>query len=237
MPMYFTAYPEPWIEGVTREGKPSHDSPDKIVGSSFYGQVYQKLDTVIALYDIPPGTRFPHINGFFSKDLVNVTEGKPGWIFAQGGGAYFAYRPLAGYRWTPYLHYNGGWAKEKLSVGGQLLTSPHLKNGTIVQAASASEFESFEGLKVAIVALPLEFALEPAPTVKLTTLRGKKITFTYGQAPRADGEPADYSQWKLVEGPNLNAEIGGRKLTITHGRLQRVLDFNTLTIADTVTRP
>lgn len=62
--MYFTAYPEPWIEGVTREGKPSHDSPDKIVGSSFYGQVYQKLDTVIALYDIPPGTRFPHINGF-----------------------------------------------------------------------------------------------------------------------------------------------------------------------------
>lgn len=106
-----------------------------------------------------------------------------------------------------------------------------------MQAASASEFESFDGFKVAIVALPLEFALEPTPTVKLTTLRGKKLTFTYGQAPRADGEPADYSQWKLVEGPNLNAEIGGRKLTITHGRLQRVLDFNTLTIADTVTRP
>jgi|UniRef100_UPI00404B4F04 hypothetical protein len=237
MQMYFTAYPEPWIKGVTHEGKPSYDSPDKIVGSSPYEQVYQNLDTVIALYDIPPGTRFPHINGFFSKDLVNVTEDKSGWIFAQGGRAYLAYRPLAGYHWIPYLHYNGGWAKEKLPVGGQLLTSPHLKNGTIVQAASASEFESFDAFKVAIVALPLEFALEPVPTVKLTTLRGKKIIFTYGQAPGADGEPADYSQWKLFEGPHLNAEIGGRKLTITHGRLQRVLDFNTLTIADTVTRP
>jgi hypothetical protein len=38
----------------------------------------------------------------------------------------------------------------------------------------------------------------------------------------------------LFEGPYLNAEIGGRKLTITHGRLERILDFNTLTITDRV---
>ena len=135
MQMYFTAYPEPWIKGVTKEGKPSYDSPDKVVGSSPYEQVFQDLDTVIALYDIPEGTRFPHINGFFSKDLVNLTEDESGWIFAQGGQTYLAYRPLAGYHWIPYLHYSGGWAKEKLPIGGQLLTSPHLQNGTIVQGS------------------------------------------------------------------------------------------------------
>jgi hypothetical protein len=237
MQMSFTAYPEPWIKGVTNEGKPSYDSPDKVVGSSPYEQVFQDLDTVVALYDIPEGTRFPHINGFFSKDLINLTEDKSGWIFAQGGKAYLAYRPLAGYHWIPYLHYSGGWAKERENLGGSILTSPHLKNGTIVQAADESEFKSFDEFKAAIKALPLEFTLTPEPSVKLTTLRGKQLTFTYGQTPVVDGMPVDYSKWKLFEGPHLNAEIGGRKLTITHGSLQRVLDFNTLTIADSVTQP
>jgi len=234
MQAYFITYPEPMIKAVTFEGKPSYDSPDKLVGSSPYEQVFQDLDTVIALYDIPAGTRFPHINGFFSKDLVNVTEDPSGWIFAQGGRAYLAYRPLAGYHWEKYLHYTSGWAKVRLDLGGRILTSPHLKNGTLVQAASASEFKDFAAFKAAIKALPLDFRLEPTPSVAFTSLRGKKITFTYGAAPSVDGRAIDYSKWKLFEGPYLNAEVGGRKLTITHGRLERVLDFNTLTITDRV---
>jgi len=234
MQSQFATYPEPMIKAVTFEAKPSYDSPDKIVGTSSYERVFQDFDTVVALYDIPAGTRFPHINGFFSKDLVNLTEDKSGWIFAQGGRAYLAYRPLAGYRWIKYLHRNGGWAKELQDLGGQLLTSPHLKNGTIVQAASASEFKSFADFQAAIRALPLEFSLEPVPAVKLTTLRGKQVAFTYGQPPAVNGVPVDYSKWKLFEGPYLNAEVGGRKLTITHGALQRVLDFNTLSITDSV---
>ena len=237
MQSQFATYPEPMITGVTFEGKPSFDSPDKVVGVSYFERVFQDLDTVIALYDIPEGERFPHINGFFSKDLVNVTEDESGWIFAQGGKAYLAYRPLAAYHWIKYLHIDGGWGKEKLDLGGRLLTSPHLKNGTIVQAASADEFESFDAFKAAIRALPLEFSLEPTPSVKFTSLRGKAIEFTYDQAPVVDGTTVDYSKWKLFEGPHLNAEVGGRKLTITHGRLQRVLDFNTLTIADSVLEP
>jgi hypothetical protein len=234
MQSQFATYPEPMIKAVTFEAKPSYDSPDKIVGTSSYERVFQDFDTVVALYDIPAGTRFPHINGFFSKDLVNLTEDKSGWIFAQGGRAYLAYRPLAGYHWIKYLHRNGGWAKELQDLGGQLLTSPHLKNGTIVQAASASEFKSFADFQAAIRALPLEFSLEPVPAVKLTTLRGKQVAFTYGQPPAVNGVPVDYSKWKLFEGPYLNAEVGGRKLTITHGALQRVLDFNTLSITDSV---
>jgi hypothetical protein len=49
-----------------------------------------------------------------------------------------------------------------------------------------------------------------------------------------DGRAVDYGAWKLFEGPYLNAEVGGRRLTITHGRLERVLDFSTLTISDRV---
>lgn len=234
MQTYFTELPDQMTKGVTKEGKASYDSPDKFLGCSRFEQVFQDLDTVIALYDIPAGTRFPHINGFFSKDLVNLTVDPSGWIFAQGGRAYLAYRPLADYELKPIARIKSSWTGERADTGDKILTSPHLKNGTIVQAASMDEFKSFADFQAAIRALPLEFKLAPVPTVKFTTLRGKAVVFTYGAAPVVNGEPVDYSKWKLFEGPYLNAEKGSRKLTLTHGRLERVLDFNTLTITDRV---
>ena len=80
----------------------------------------------------------------------------------------------------------------------------------------------------------LEFSLAPVPMVKLKTLRGREITFGYDQAPMVDGRKIDYAKWQLFEGHHLNAARGSKKLTITHGRLERVLDFNTLTITDRV---
>lgn len=234
MQMYFTELPDQMIKGVAKEGKPSYDTPDKILGSSRFERVFQDLDTVVALYDIPVGTRFPHINGYFSKDLKNFSEDASGWIFAQGGNAYLAYRPLAGYTWEALTKYKSTWSSDRLETGDRRLVSPHLKNGTIVQAAGVEEFKSFEEFKQAIKALKLEVKLEPTPTIKMTTLRGKKVEFTYDQAPIVDGRKVDYSKWKLFEGPYLNAEKGSRKLTLTHGRLERVLDFNTLTIVDRV---
>lgn len=238
MQMQFSTYPEPMPRGVAVEGKPSYDSADKILGCSPYEKVFQDLDTVIALYDIPAGTRFEQVNGFFSKDLRDVTEHESGWIFARGGDAYLAYRPLADYSWMPHLSYQRaprttGYAFYREHTGGRILVSPHRRNGTIVQAASASEFASFEAFQNAITALPLEFSLDPVPTVTMTTLRGKQVSVTYGDAPIIDGEPVDYAKWQLFEGTHLNAELGSRKLTITHGDLQRVIDFNTLTISNT----
>lgn len=243
MQTYFTELPDHMIEALASQGKPSYDVPDKILGSSPYERVFQDKDTVIALYDIPAGTRFPHINGFFSKDLVNVTEDKAsGWIFAQGGNTYLAYRPLAGYEWQHRLGYKqlpstSGYKWERVDLGDKgdkLLYSPHLKNGTLIQAASASEYRSFADFQAAIRALPLRYRLAPTPSVTFTSLRGRKLEFTYGEAPRVDGRVVNYDAWKLFEGPHLNAERGSRRLAITHGRLERVLDFNTLTITDRV---
>ena len=226
----FTDPPDGMIGAAVNLAKPSYDSPDKLLGGSPYERVFQDLDTVVALYDIPPGTRFGQVNGFFSKDLLKLTEDKSGWIFAQGGNTYLAYRPLAPYEWT-----RTEWGQFPLTATrDSVLVSPHLKNGTIVQAAAVSEFPTFDAFKAAINALPLEFKLEPTPTVKMRTLRGKNVVFTYGAVPIVDGQPVDYSKWKLFEGPYLNAEKGSRQLTLTHGHLKRVLDFNTLTITDSV---
>lgn len=66
---------------------------------------------------------------------------------------------------------------------------------------------------------------------------GKKVTCAFGQTPTVDGRPLDYSKWKLFEGPYLNSEVGSRRLTITHGPLERVLDLNALTATDRVRTP
>ena len=73
--------------------KKSYDSPDKFV-EGLRTKIFQDQDTVIALYDIPRDTRFPHINGFFSKDLAELREDPSGWIFARGGDALIACGPL-----------------------------------------------------------------------------------------------------------------------------------------------
>jgi len=234
MQMYFAELPDKMTKGVTKEGKASYDSPDKLLGSSRFERVFQDLDTVIALYDIPPGTRFPHINGFFSKDLVDLTEDASGWIFARGGDTYLAYRPLAPFEWQPLKGFKSSWTGDRFDKGDRRLFSPHLKNGTIVQAASVSEFASFADFQAAIRTLPLKWVLAPVPSVTLKTLRGKTVSFTYDQAPVVDGKRIDYSRWKLFEGPYLNAEKGSQKLTLTHGRLERVLDLGTVTVTDRV---
>lgn len=222
--MYFTEMPDHMPEAVTFQGKPTYIAADKVLGGSQYEQVFQNLDTIISLTNTPAGATWEHVNGFFSKDLAVLEEDPSGWIFAQGGRAYLAYRPLSSYEWHPF---------EK---GGKRLYSPSRQNGTILQVASASEFKSWDEFKAAIRALPLTITLQPAPRVKFTTLRGHRVECAYGEAPRVDGRVLDYEkEWKLFSGPYLNAEVGSGTLTMTHGRLRRVLDFNALTITDAVT--
>ena len=213
--MYFPPMLDAFLEAVVRS-KTTYDSPDKLLGGSPYEQIFQDQDTVIALYDIAEGEKFPHINGFFPDDLKRFVEHESGWIFAQGGDAYIAYRPLAEYEWKP------------IEKGGKRLYGPSLHNGTILQAAAASEFDSFEAFQQAIVALPLEYALDPVPTVQFRSLRGREMRFTYGQTPRLDGEPLDYAAWPSFAGPFLNSEAGSRKLILTHGELRHEIDLSDL---------
>jgi hypothetical protein len=216
---YFTFGPDFGTETVVRS-KRAYDSPDKFLGGSFYEKILQDEDTLIALYDIPREARFPHINGFFSKDLAETREDPSGWIFTRGGDAWIACRPLQPWTWKP------------LAEGGRRLFSPRLHNGVIVQAAPRSEFRDIEGFRAAILALPLEFRADPTPAARFRSLRGRALEFTYGQTPRIDGRALDYDHWPLFGGPFLESEVDSEKLSIRHGSLRRTLDFRALTVRD-----
>jgi hypothetical protein len=216
---YFTFPPDLSVAEVV-SSKKSYDSPDKFVGGSPYEQIFQDQDSVIVLYDIPNGTRFPHINGFFSKDLAELREDPSGWIFARGGEAFIACRPLQPYSWRP------------IDGGGQRLFSPYLKNGMVVQVAARPEFRDMETFRRAILALKLAFKLTPTPSVSFESLRGKTLDFTYGQTPRVDGTPLDYSRWPLFGGPFVEAAVNSEQLILKHGNMRRTLDFRSLTVTD-----
>ena len=215
---YFVFNPDAGTEGVVKSKK-TFDSPDKLLGGSPYEKLFQDEDTVIALYNIPSETRFPHVNGFFSKDLSDVVEDPSGWIFMRGGSsAYLACRPLQPYSWKPIVG------------GGRRLFSPHLKNGFVVQVAAMSEYSDFAAFKRAIIALPLDFRLDPVPTVHFKSLRGKQLDFDYGGAPKVNGQTLNYASWPLFGGPFMEAAVDSEQLILKYEGMRRVLDFKTLTI-------
>jgi hypothetical protein len=216
---YFVFTPDGGIDDVVRSKK-FYDSPDKFSGGSPYEKIVQDQDTLVALYNIANEARFPHINGFFSKDLAEVREDASGWIFLRGGDALIACRPLQPYFW------------KEIAGGGRRLFSPYLKNGVVVQVAAASEYRDLEAFRQAILALPLTFHLEPVPAVRFRSLRGSTIDFTYGETPRINGRALDYEHWPLFGGPFLESQVDSQVLTIRYGSMRRTLDFRTLTVSE-----
>ena len=219
---YFVFNSDNATEGVVKSKK-TYDSPDKFLGGSPYEKIVQDQDTVIDLYDIPPATRFPNVNGFFSKDLAEIVEDPSGWIFMRGGkSTYIACRPLQPYFWKP------------IAGGGKRLFSPYLQNGFVVQVAAASEFPDLAAFGRAIVKLPLEFHLTPTPRVKFRSLRGKAMEFTYGGVPRVGGAELDYAHWPLFGGPFVEAGVDSEQLILKYGKMRRTLDFRKLTVVDSL---
>jgi hypothetical protein len=89
-----------------------------------------------------------------------------------------------------------------------------------------------DAFRRAILDLPLEFHLDPVPSVRFRSLRGKLMTFTYGQRPQLDGVPLDYEHWPLFGGPFVEAAVDSETMTLKYGRMRRVLDFRNLTVTD-----
>ena len=217
--MYFPEEPQLMTEAVLKGKKETYDSPDKLTGGSPFEQVFQHRSTLIALYDIPAGTRFPHVSGYFSRKLLHVERDPSGWIFSRGSNALFACFPLAPYEWQD-------------EPGGDLrMHCPHLKCGFVIQVVSASAFDD-AAFRAAVRDAYLEGVTDPVPSVRYRTIEGDLLTFAYGSTPTINGVEVDYEQWPLFDGPFMRAARGSGRLELAHGKRRRLLDFQTLTIIE-----
>ncbi|MFW6353821.1 MAG: hypothetical protein ACOC3I_05490, partial [Verrucomicrobiota bacterium] len=231
--MYFATDWDTVTDLIARS-KVDYDSPDKLEGGSPYEQIFQHTKTLIGLYDIPAGSRFPHIHTLFSRDLEERIEDDSGWIFARGGPLFLAYRPLVPGEWRPVDWTGllkggaGGWFStnfEEISAGSESYVSEALHNGYVLEVAPVGDFASYEAFQETIRALPLTHRLDPVPAIEFTTLEGTRLTATYGAAPTVDGEAVDYATWPLFEGPFAEAERESEALLIRHGEERLLLDF------------
>ena len=190
-----------------------YGSEDKWSSSSPYEKTFQHKNALIVLYNIPEGVRFGHIDGFFPKDLARREEDDSGWIFCQGGNSYIAYYPLKPYQWIE-------------EAECFRLRSYELKNGCVIEVASADDYESFDAFKSQIHSNPVVHdTFDQTLMVGYTTSDGDVMTFAYDGARRLNGKPIDFADYRLFSGPFLNAEIGERKLEMIHGNSGVMVDF------------
>ncbi len=241
--MYFGADWDTVTDLIARS-KVDYASPDKLKSGSPYEQIYQHKSALIGLYEIPPGTDFPFITAFFSRDLEDLAVDDSGWIFARGGPSLIAYYPFAPGEWKPAAWTGlleggaGAWISngfEDWGKGHKCLVSESPANGYIVQVASAKDYPSFDSFKEAVRDLPLDFSIDGSPTARFTALSGDQLEVAYGQAPVLNGDRVDYSAWKLFDGPFAQSDRESQKVTIRHGPETLTLDFNTGTSESTVT--
>lgn len=190
-----------------------YGSEDKWSSSSPYAQTFQHRNAIIVLYNIPAGTRFPHIDGFFPKDLAAREVDHSGWIFCRDRNTYIAFFPLQPYEWIKEEH-------------GYRLRSYELKNGCVLQAGRASEFESFEQFKSRVQGQNLaRDTFEQTLTISYTTLDNDVMTFTYDGPRRLNGELVEFENYNLFNGPFLHSEINSKMLNIRHQDKGLVLDL------------
>ena len=100
-----------------------------------------------------------------------------------------------------------------------------MKNGYILQVAPVTAFDSYTEFQDTIRSLPIEFSLEPTPSVQFTGLDGVALTARYGSTPTVAGKPVDYSKWKLFDGPFTQADRKSQTLEMIYGQQRYFLDF------------
>lgn len=231
--MYFAGDWDTLTNFIIRS-KTDYDTPDKLPSGSPFEQVFQHGTALIALYDMPADARFPLVTMFFSRDLKRTEEDSSGWIFAQGGPVYIAYRPFAAGEWKPsdwtglMASGGGGWLGTDFATWGpghRCYVSGALKNGYVVQVAPARDFASFDAFKAAVRALPLKFSVSGTPEATFTALDGSVLHARYGAGPRVNGRAIDFEHWPLFEGPFGHAARGSRELDIVYRNERLHLDF------------
>ena len=197
-----------------------YTSPDKWNSSSPFEQTFQHRGAIIVLYNIAPGTRHSHIDGFFAKTLSERIVDSTGWVFCRAESTYIAFRPLK----------PGTWTEESVNWRWR---SAELKNGVVVEVGSADTHGDFSNFRREILKTRLAFGdFDRRMTVEYRTTGGDTMRFTYDGSRLLNGKKVDFRSYRLFNGPFVQGDVGKGVVTLKHGAKSRVLDFNRNTITE-----
>ena len=190
-----------------------YTNPNKWNSSSPFEQTLQHKNALIVLYNILPGEKHPHVDGFFPKSLDERIVDGSGWIFCRAGDTYIAFHPLKPFEW---IEEDVNWR----------LRSHDLKNGAVVEVGSAASHGTFEDFKAAIRSTKLRFDdFDRSLTVEYVTSGGDHLRFTYGGKRLVNNRPVDFRAYRLFNGPFMQADVGSGVITLRYKEKTRTLDF------------
>ena len=233
--MFFPEEIKPLIADVVAS-KGTYNNPDKWTGGSPFERTFQNTNTLIVLYDIPPGTMTEHIDGFFPGNLEQRIVDPSGWILCKAGETYLAWYPLREGIWSEERDVTGqaknviGQPKEPTNWR---LRSYALQNGYVIEVRSKSEAGSFEEFVAKVRAhIPKAQLKAGNVSVEYRTLENDNMRFAFPDERELNGKKVDLTKYKLFESPFLNADVGSERLVMTYKGMKRTLDFKKLTVED-----
>lgn len=190
-----------------------YTSPDKWNSSSPYEQTFQHKNVIIVLYNIAPGAKHPHIDGFFPKTLDERSVDSTGWVFSRGGNTAVAFYPLKPYEWIEEEK-NWRWR------------SRELKNGLVVEVESVRTDADYRKFVRQMRQLrPSAGNYDQTLTVSYTSIAGDVMTFTYDGPRILNGTSVDLTKTRFYDGPFMSSEVGSGVIELRHGGRVRILDF------------
>ena len=242
--MFFPEELKPLIADVVAN-KGTYNDPNKWTGSSPYERTFQNRNTLLVLYDIPPGTTAEHIDGFFPGSLEERIEDSSGWILCKAKDTYVGWYPLADYEWiredmVTGVEKNDIGAPSDLRRPGEVhwrLRSHKLQNGYIVEVRSREEIGSFSEFGDALrTGRPVATLVPDKVSVRYRTPEGQVMGFVFPDGRQLNGEPVVLDHGMLFDGPFLQAEVGSQRLTMIYNKQRRILDFAALTVTEDFVR-
>ena len=239
--MFFPEEEKPLIRDVVAS-KGTYNNPDKWTSSSPYERIFQHRNTLIALYDIAPGTTTEHIDGFFPMNLQERILDPSGWIICKAGDTYVGWYPLQKGVWIAEYEKPGQTVNTigrpelepgEKAEGNWRFRSYKPQNGYVVEVRSKNEIGSFDQFRKQLVRNIPTATLKPgAVSVNYRSLSGDRMKFSFPDGRVLNGKKIDLSTKKLFDGPFLHADVGSQKLTMTYKKKKLVLDFKALRISE-----
>jgi hypothetical protein len=196
--------------------KPYLQFPDRLYGASPYERMMQHESSAIILYRIPAGDQHPYVNVYLPRSTT--WRQQDDLLFGDAGAFFVTLRLIGEARWDS-VH-------DADFINGWIL---RLRGDNVGLVIEASEKEGHDDLD-AFVSACSEGSVDLSEwatgnKVGYTTRTGDRLEMTYDGEHMINGEPIDYTRWKLYEAPEATAEMASGIIQFNHAGESLTLDF------------
>ena len=213
------------VRDITRtisHQKGVYGSADKWISASAHERIFQHEHVLLALYQVPAGEIFPHVQAYEPSWLT--LEEKNGWRFGRDGEFFLAWHACQPGTWTD----EGDHRRYRCPAGqAGFVVVVRPREGDRMKPLT---FEAFQRLVLDGQA-PRFTGEGDDLTLAFATADGTSYARTWGEPTgRVNDQLQPFPAAWLFRGPFLQSRADTRVITLTDGEAKRILDFNTFRI-------